>query len=189
MLHDLEQHRVRALLVLAPGRPLDAQPPGVGLEAAPLAAGALAPAALDDGVADLTGAAAPAAQAATEDESATDSRTDEHAEQVLVRPPGAAPELPHRCDPHVVVDRDRDAPEGPRHGRAEGDVVHEPGHVGRARHMTGRRIDRARCPDADGAHIRLCGARGADRLAGGDDDLVDDGGSRPSAASDAGTRR
>ncbi len=160
-LHDVEQHGAGALALLATGGTLDAEPAGVGLEAAAPAAGALTTTVLHDRVADLPGAAPPAAELPAKDDAASHTRAYEDSQQVLVRAPGAAVELPHRGDAYVVVHRDGYATERLRHRRAERDIPHEPGHVGGHRHVPVGR-DAAGRTDADGRHHAQGGRRGGD---------------------------
>src|SRR5215472_13612933 len=129
--HDAEQVGGAALFVVpAAGRHLHPRPARVRLEAAAHPAAAAAPAVLDDRVADLAGRAPALAQLATQDQAAADARPDEHAEQVLVGPAGAALPLAEDRDPDVVVDPDLDAAERPGHRRADDHRLHlEPGHV------------------------------------------------------------
>jgi hypothetical protein len=80
--------------------------PGVGLDAAFAAAGALGAAALDDGVADLAGGSASQPRFPVEDEAAADPGPPEDAEQALELPAGAELELGFGRDLDVVADLD-----------------------------------------------------------------------------------
>src|SRR5215210_3373639 len=76
----------------------------VGLHAPAVAAGAAPALALDDGVPDLAGAAAPGPGLSVEDEAAADARPPEDAEHRVVGLGGAEAELAQRRQVHVVAD-------------------------------------------------------------------------------------
>ena len=106
LLHQLEEVRLLALLVPAPGLGFHRRAPRVGLHAAPAPAGALGAAALDDHVADLTGRAAAEPRLAVEHQAAADPGSPEDTDQALELAPGAELELGFGRDLDVVADPD-----------------------------------------------------------------------------------
>ena len=119
------------------GPGLDRQPSRVGLEATPTTTGAAPPAHAHHSVADLPRRALPPAQLASEDDPTADSGAHEDAQEVGVRPPGAARVLAQGGHAHVVVQHHRRAAEGTRQLRAEGHHIDEPGDVRGPPHRAG----------------------------------------------------
>ena len=106
LLHDLEQLRLRPLLLLLTGLQLHRRPAGIGLHAAPAPAGALGPVDLDDHVADLRRGAPPEPGLPLEDQAAADPGSPPDAEDRLVVTAGAEVELALDRDLDVVAELD-----------------------------------------------------------------------------------
>ena len=133
-----------------PGRPLEGDPAGVGLHAAPAAAGAELAAVDHHHVADLAGGAVGAhVELAAEDQGAADPRAGEHHQQVVEAAAGAEAVLGQGGHGHVVVDHHPLDPEGAGDHRAERHRVAEPGEVGRPEQVAGLLVDPAGGADPD----------------------------------------
>ena len=144
----------------------------VGLQAAPVAAGARAAVRLDLDVADVAGAARRAAVDLTaDDDAAADAGADLDAEEVAHGAGDARVLLPHGHQVHVVVDHDR-AAEFLAERLAYGEAV-PAGHDRRGdRHALGE-ADRA--GDADAGAVEALGESRGPELGGHGQDLLEDG--------------
>ncbi len=148
LLHDLEQVRLAAVLVLPPRRCLHRRSARVGLQTAPPAAGTVRAAFLDHHVADLSRPAAPQPGLAVQDQPAADPGAPEHPDQRLIGTTGPEAELGLGGDLHVVAHPNRGS-EAVAEPRPELELLLPVGQVSRLGDRSGAFVHDPRGADAD----------------------------------------